>query len=96
MYISLPVPVQKFWEHEIFFIPWDLSTPCYSVRSYSFIVYLMLNALQTRIELPYSSSIQTLKQKTAETFSSKPNRVSAHDLRGISGCLSLTLLKQCI
>lgn len=27
MYLTLPLPVQKKWSHDILYIPWDLEKP---------------------------------------------------------------------
>ena len=33
MYLTLPLPVQKKWAHNIFYVPWDLEKPHVKVRS---------------------------------------------------------------
>jgi ubiquitin carboxyl-terminal hydrolase 4/11/15 len=27
MYLTLPLPVQKKWKHNIYYVPWDLEKP---------------------------------------------------------------------
>lgn len=34
MYLTLPLPVKKRWQHDIYFVPWDTDRPHLKVSHY--------------------------------------------------------------
>lgn len=32
MYLTLPLPIQKMWQHAIYYVPWDMHKPHVKVR----------------------------------------------------------------
>jgi ubiquitin carboxyl-terminal hydrolase 4/11/15 len=60
MYLTLPLPVTKTWQHTIHYVPWDSSKP----------------PLAVEIEVPKDSSYGYLKKMFGRWFGVPPENVS--------------------
>ncbi|KAG8996062.1 CSN-associated deubiquitinating enzyme Ubp12 [Tulasnella sp. JGI-2019a] len=64
MYLTLPLPVHKTWEHEVYFVTWDNSRPNY----------------KTRVMLPSTSTFRDIKVLLGKWFQAKPDNMLAADI----------------
>lgn len=62
MYLTLPLPINKTWTHDVMYVPWDPSVPHVKVRG-----------LLWRIPKPHSDSISTdINRATTEFLFQRP------------------------
>ncbi|KAG8958696.1 CSN-associated deubiquitinating enzyme Ubp12 [Tulasnella sp. 419] len=64
MYLTLPLPVNKRWNHEVYFVTWDVNRPNYKVS----------------LNLPRSSTFRDIKGMLGKWFDAQPDNILAAEI----------------
>jgi ubiquitin carboxyl-terminal hydrolase 4/11 len=77
MYLTLPLPEQKKWRHDIFYVPWDLSKPHVKVRREHHLSFLdhFLTSSQVPVEIGRDASFKELKNLLGRWMGAMPDHV---------------------
>ncbi|KAF8325456.1 uncharacterized protein EI90DRAFT_3019088 [Cantharellus anzutake] len=62
--LSLPIPYQRTWKHEVLVVPWDMTKPHVTVD----------------VEIPYGTSVMELKELLSRWLNLDPERLLVADL----------------
>ncbi|KAG8862154.1 CSN-associated deubiquitinating enzyme Ubp12 [Tulasnella sp. 330] len=73
MYLTLPLPFHKTWEHEVYFVTWDNDRPNYKLLMFG-------SSLQTQVMLPSTSTFRDIKVLLGKWFKAEPDNMLAADI----------------
>lgn len=85
MYLTLPLPVQKQWRHEVYYIPWELEKPHVKVSMFCYyklmapaqVIYMFY---QIPVEIGKDASMKDLRHLLGRWMDANPDNVCYHSL----------------